>query len=203
MEAYQTLEKLEERIYTINKQEEIQSSIEGLICEAYKRRRNDAQEDGLQFSGVIYDSRSAFKINERDGLATHPHTQETLAQYLAGDTKFSTEESLRYNKPDVPTYYTNLPQYCIDFRAVMSRNHVTFIFKTRLDEVTEMQKDTIKFMVYLIKIMVQKNRLGSYFISFIGPEKHFLISNEEDIDKAFSDFNNIISNIKSKGRSIQ
>ena len=69
MIEYQTLNKLEEKVYFVNKdfsEDNIINEIVYFLKEIILRRRDDSFEGGLQAGGIVFHDKGAFKISEKD-----------------------------------------------------------------------------------------------------------------------------------------
>ena len=140
MGPYQTLDKLEEKVYTVNSgdsDEAIQTQVALFIKELLARKRHDPFEEGLQASMIIYPDKAGFKVAESDGRAVHAHTEETLAQYLDGETMFSSQESMGrpfLKKDDPHSSFGQLSRYCISCRTLAGQDSIVFAFTSNSNE---------------------------------------------------------------------
>ena len=197
MESWQTLTELKEKVYEVTEQEaaeETYCKIGLFFDELINRRRDDPYEGGLQGSGVIQDHQAAFKINERNGEASHPHTMETLAQYLRGDTQFSSEESMGAwsKKGTDPTAYYNLENtdFCVRFLA--GSNSLVIIFTTRLDDFSNFQLDVIHHCLDFAKEAIESGNFFYVTVNFSTPNDKILSSREYSVMDAIEKIDSLI-----------
>ena len=178
MREYQTLDKLEENVYTVDNgcdRQTIGKELVNFFKVLMARKRDDPFEGGLQGSMVIYHDKAGFKIAENDGLAPHAHTEETLAQYLDGDTKFSTAESLRRTalRRGDPHSYLTLDSYGFTCRVLAGSDTLLLAFVTHNEEISKFQLEVIELCVQIAKILLKKGVFKSICIGYATRQDRF------------------------------
>ena len=184
MRLYQTLNKLEEKIYDIYSNDEIERQIKTFLDEVISRKRFDPFEGGLQAGGVIYYDKAGFKICENDGMAPHPHTFETLSQYLNGEEKFSginTMGNFGARRGDVNSFL-NIPHNGFTVRVLAGENELTLIFETDSDNISSFQLNVIKNIISYVKEIEKQGIIGDVVVNFLTNENRFLMNNAESDD---------------------
>ncbi len=162
MKPYQTLDKFEEKVYTVNSgdsEDEIKYQVELFMQELLTRKRNDKYEGGLQASMVIYPDKAGFKVAEKGGMAVHAHTEETLAQYLDGETLFSSFESMRrpgIKNDDPHSAFGLLDRHCITNRVVAGQDSILFAFVSHSEEpLTRFQLSVMEQLANIAKKAIE------------------------------------------------
>lgn len=202
MEQYQTLKKLSEKVYSVssmNSIEEIDYVIRNFFDEILSRKRNDPYEEGLQASGVIGFDKAAIKINERNGNATHAHTYETLAQYLNGDNRFSTEESIGKNifsKRNIPTSWLNVENNGIGIRLLIGEEQLTMIFSSKLSIFSDFQLDFVSSLLKYTKLHLERHDWKISAINFVTPNINVISEEYPSEIEAIDDIENVINDMK-------
>ncbi len=192
MRPYQTLDKLEEKIYTIHSNDEIERQIKTFLDEVISRKRFDPFEEGLQAGGVIYYDKAGFKICENDGMAPHSHTFETLSQYLNGERKFSginTMGNYGARRGDVNSFL-NIPHNGFTVRVLAGEYEFTIIFETNSNNISSFQLNIIKTMISYVKEIKKQGIVVT--INFLTRENRFLMKNSES-DDPLSELEQIIN----------
>ena len=196
MRPYQTLDKLEEKVYEIHNNEEIDRQIKAFFDEVISRKRFDPFEEGLQAGGVIYYDKAGFKICEDDGSAVHSHTFETLSQYLNGEKKFSgidTMGNFGARHGDVNSFL-NIPYNGFTVRVLAGENEFTIIFETDSNNISSFQLNIIKTIISYVKKIKESGIINEVTVNFLTNENRFLMKNAES-DDPLSELEEIVNNL--------
>ena len=207
MNKYQTLDHLEEKVFVLNSSESEDNNdyeLNSFFNELLSRRRNDYLEGGLQACGVVFSEKAGFKIAERDGSATHAHTDESIAQYLNGETMFSGEDTLgQFNlRKNDPNAWINLPKNSFTVRIVASKDHLIFVFNTYQYKISPFQLEVIEKTFNKIKQAYQNGIIKYPYINYTTREDRFIFNEDENIDEQLNKLEEIINKRKDKTRTI-
>lgn len=201
MLRYHTLNYLTEPVYVIDDrcdEEDKHYKLSSFFNDLMTRRRDDEKEEGLQAGGVIYPDKAGFKISERDGHASHAQTQENVAQYLNGETSFSSEEAIGMiglRRKD-PNCWVNIARSAFTVRIVAAKEDLIFIFSTDSYRVSEFQIDTISELVSYIKESYEAGIIKYPFINYISGNDRFIFDVQADIDEQLEKLETILTKKK-------
>lgn len=192
------LNYLTESVYSMNDgfdENDLDYEINSFFKTLMKRRRNDDIEEGLQAGGVIYLDRAGFKISERDGKASHAQCQENVAQYLNGESAFSSEESMGYinQKRKDPNSWINIPKTGFTVRIVATKNMLIFIFNTHSYDTSKFQLEVINKIFNLIKEAYKNKDIEYPYINFVTSKDKFVFNEYKDIDEQLSNLESLLN----------
>ena len=197
MREYQTLDKLQEKIYLLDdnsNENDIDNQLEMFFQELLRRKRDDPFEDGLQAGGIIYPDKFAFKVNENDGMAPHTHTFETLAQYIDGETKFSEIETIGYTgiRHGDPHSWLTINRQGFTIRILMGKDHLVIAIETTSNLISIFQLNIIKKIINITKTIFEQRILSSISINYLTKKDNFLVGFEPMTEEQFNDLDNLI-----------
>lgn len=205
MREYQTLNKLEEKIYEMSdsfSDDENNELMHNFFQEIMARRKEDDVEGGLQAGGVIYHDKAAFKVNEQDGLAPHCHTIETLAQYMDGETMFSSVDSMGQvsKREGDPHNWVTIENYAFEFRIIIGRQSMFVATSTLNDTITIFQLKVIDKFVDYIKLAFEQGLLKYISFNYVTKEKKFVTDMNDMKESDFDELKNLLKTSMEKRR---
>ena len=199
MKEYQTVDKLEEKVYSVCddfNEDEIINEINAFIKELISRKRDDPFEGGLQAGGVILPNQAAFKISEENGNAPHCHIYETLAQYINGDTKFSNTERLGYlyERMSDPNAWINISKRGFEVRLLIGQNHIIGAINTYSNEINSFQLRVVKILVKCIRKLYEQGIFKIVSVNYTTHEDQFVVDADKMTEDDFDRLENILNN---------
>ena len=201
---YQTLDELKETVYMVDdsvSKDEIDSEIKKFFKELLLRKRDDPFEGGLQAGGISFPGKAAFKVNENDGLATHAHTSETLAQFMNGETKFSGVDTMSniFARKDDPYSWLTLERIGFEDRILMGKNKLVMAITTANPEISLFQLNVIKTIVNTVKSIYQNKQIKSVSVNYVTKDDRFVMDLKSMDEEKINELENLIqSNINDR-----
>ena len=198
MKEYQTLDKLEEKVYEVNNsysEYEIDYEVKKFFEELLSRKRDDPFEGGLQAGGIIFPDKAAFKISEDDGRATHIHNYEAVAQYMDGEKKFSGTDTMGniYARENDPHSWLTINQYGFEIRILIGKENLIIIFNTNNDDITTFQYKVIEKFNKYARLSHEKELLSYVSINYLTRNDKFITNDEIMNENLFDELEDLIN----------
>ena len=207
--VYQTLDHLDEHVFRIDEgdsSDKIDQTVKDFFDEVVSRKRNEPFEGGLLGSMDIYPDKAGLKINENDGSASHNHTFETIAQYLDGDEKFSTIESMQEgNLKRGDPHCWDLDFSCFTTHVLAGDDELYIFFATKASEVSDFQLDVILSCVRRCMKMIDDGMFKEISIYFTTPNDKQIYNYVPDLDISSADYLKFLEDylLKKKNANMQ
>ena len=184
----------EEKIYIcsqIEAEEEIDRKISNFFSELISRRRDDPIEGGLQACIVSFPDKSAMKICEMDGSASHANAFINLVKHLNGNYRYiSVAGTGNFSISQVER--RQLIESGIEIRILDGKNELMLAITSRIKSLSQHQIEILNKILLFCKRLKDNKTYDSVRIglSISGCEVDF-----EDLTDGH--YNDVLNSIKS------
>lgn len=170
--------KLDEKVYSTNKVEDLDEQINLYCNDLFLRKRDDMEEEGLQAAAVIYPNVFAAKICENDGKGTHQNSFVNLTKYVNGDNNYLSEEGTGY----FMLYKDIIKQLqdSIQIRVLAKEEELVISITGSKPITTDFQLQTLKRILIKANEMKNSNSFNVVMVGVALPNLYFEHTNISD-----------------------